>query len=135
MTFVDTGFLLALVQPADALHSRATAWAQKAARPLLVTEYVFWETINGLSKRPDRSKGVVLAEYVLKSSDCIFVRASSELLDAGLQLHASRPDKEWSLTDCISFHVMRERKITRALAHDIHFEQAGFEALLRADPI
>jgi predicted nucleic acid-binding protein len=41
MTFVDTGFLLALVQPADALHSRATVWAQRATRPLLVTETVF----------------------------------------------------------------------------------------------
>jgi predicted nucleic acid-binding protein len=135
MTLVDTGFLLALVQPSDALHVRATAWAQKVTKPLLVTEYVFWETINGLSKRPDRSKAAVLAEFVLKNSDCIFVRASAELLDAGLQLHGSRPDKEWSLTDCISFHVMREREITRALAHDIHFEQAGFEALLRSDPI
>jgi predicted nucleic acid-binding protein len=134
MTLVDTGFLLALVQPHDALHPRATAWAQKVTKPLLVTEYVFWETINGLSKRPDRSKAAVLAEFVLKSSDCTFVRASAELLDAGLRLHASRSDKEWSLTDCISFHVMREHGITRALAHDIHFEQAGFEALLRSDP-
>jgi predicted nucleic acid-binding protein len=134
MTLVDTGFLLALVQPADALHARATAWAQKVTKPLLITEYVFWETINGLSKRPDRSKAAVLAEFVLKDSDCTFVRAASELLEAGLQLHGSRPDKEWSLTDCISFHVMRERGITRALAHDIHFEQAGFEALLRSDP-
>jgi predicted nucleic acid-binding protein len=42
--------------------------------------------------------------------------------------------KEWSLTDCISFVVMNERKIRRALAYDHHFEQAGFEPLLRKDP-
>ncbi len=30
---------------------------------------------------------------------------------------------------------MRERGLTRALAYDIHFQQAGFEALLRHDPI
>ena len=35
-----------------------------------------------------------------------------------------RPDKEWSLTDCVSFHLMRERGLTRALAYDLHFEQA-----------
>ena len=45
-----------------------------------------------------------------------------------------RPDKEWSLTDCISFVLMRERSVHEALAYDHHFEQAGFVALLRRDP-
>lgn len=53
------------------------------------------------------------------------------LFDAGLELYASRSDKEWSLTDCISFVVMRERGITDALTGDHHFEQAGFVALLK----
>ena len=48
-------------------------------------------------------------------------------------LYASRPDKEWSLTDCASFNLMRERGVSEALAHDHHFEQAGFVALLRTD--
>jgi hypothetical protein len=39
----------------------------------------------------------------------------------------ARPDKEWSLTDCISFVAMNERNITDALTSDHHFEQAGFE--------
>jgi predicted nucleic acid-binding protein len=62
------------------------------------------------------------------------IPASTELFEAGLQLHAQRPDKEWSLTDCISFVVMQRRGITSALAYDHHFEQAGFEVLLRRDP-
>jgi uncharacterized protein len=48
-----------------------------------------------------------------------------------LELFASRADKEWSLTDCASFNLMRERGVSEALAHDHHFEQAGFVALLR----
>jgi uncharacterized protein len=39
-------------------------------------------------------------------------------------------DKEWSFTDCFSFHVMRELKLHRALKSDHHFQQAGFAALL-----
>ena len=44
---------------------------------------------------------------------------------------AARPDKEWSLTDCISFVAMNERDITDALTSDHHFEQAGFRILLK----
>jgi hypothetical protein len=62
------------------------------------------------------------------------VPATPELFEAGLQLHARRPDQTWSLTDCLSFEIMTCRGITRALTHDHHFEQAGFEALLRHDP-
>jgi predicted nucleic acid-binding protein len=53
---------------------------------------------------------------------------------AGLQLHRERQDKDWSLTDCISFIVTRRREIQHALTYDHHFVQAGFEALLRRDP-
>jgi len=45
--------------------------------------------------------------------------------------HAQRPDKEWSLVDCASFLIMQERNLKEALAHDEHFQQAGFVPLLR----
>jgi predicted nucleic acid-binding protein len=54
-----------------------------------------------------------------------------ELYRDGLQLYKDRIDKDWSLTDCISFLVMQERRLTDALTTDRHFEQAGFRALLR----
>jgi predicted nucleic acid-binding protein len=75
-----------------------------------------------------------LVAHVRSATGYVFVPATSELTDAGLSLHAARPDKEWSLTGCISFIIMTDRGIQRALAHDYHFEQAGFEALLRRDP-
>ena len=48
-----------------------------------------------------------------------------------MDLYDSRNDKQWSLTDCISFVVMQDYEITDALTGDHHFEQAGFRALLR----
>jgi hypothetical protein len=42
-----------------------------------------------------------------------------------------RQDKDWSLTDCLSFVVMQDEGITRALTGDRHFEQAGFIVLLK----
>lgn len=49
----------------------------------------------------------------------------------GVDLFEQRPDKEWSLVDCISFGVMQDEKLTEALTGDRHFEQAGFVALLK----
>jgi len=134
MILVDSGFLLAFAQPTDALHRRAVAWARSLSEPLLTTEYVLCETVNNLSKRADRPRAHRIVEMISGDPNYTLVPASPELFAAGLRLHRERPDKEWSLTDCVSFHLMRERELTRALAYDIHFEQAGFEALLRRDP-
>ena len=62
---------------------------------------------------------------------CELIKASDDLWRAGIDLYQRRPDKGWSLTDCISFVVMERLKITDALTADHHFEQAGFNALLK----
>jgi predicted nucleic acid-binding protein len=134
MILVDTGYLLALVSPRNALYSRAQAWAAVVTEPLIVTEYVIWETVNALSAPLDRPKAQAIVARLRAAPDCEIVPASGELLNKGLQLHGQRADKEWSLTDCVSFVVMSERGLRRALTPDHHFEQAGFEALLRRDP-
>ena len=59
------------------------------------------------------------------------VPPSDLLFQRGLDLYAARGDKEWSLTDCISFVVMGDHGIADALTGDHHFEQAGFTPLLR----
>ena len=47
-----------------------------------------------------------------------------------MDLYRHRKDKDWSLTDCISFAAMTDEGLTEALTADRHFEQAGFVALL-----
>jgi hypothetical protein len=59
------------------------------------------------------------------------VPASRPLLEEAIALYASRPDKDWPLTDCVSFVVMRDEGITQSLTGDQHFKQAGFTALLK----
>jgi hypothetical protein len=134
MIFLDTGYLIALADARDALHRRALAWAARVRETGVITEYVLLETVNYFSAVPDRPRAHALVNEVRRAPGYRIVEASPLLFEAGLKLHAERPDKEWSLTDCISFHVMQSLGIRRALAYDEHFEQAGLEALLRRDP-
>jgi uncharacterized protein len=131
MIFLDTGFLLALFDPADELHTQAMSWSVNFGESCLVTEYVLWECVNAFSHPADRRIAHLLVDYLPSEPGYEIVSAAPGLFAAGMRLHRERPDKAWSLTDCISFHVMGERGIQRALAYDEHFEQAGFVALLR----
>ena len=60
--------------------------------------------------------------------DIIFV--TNDLYLRAVRHYQQRPDKEWGLTDCISFLVMSDRGLTAALTADRHFAQAGFVCLL-----
>ncbi|MCL4708412.1 hypothetical protein KJ068_24905 [bacterium] len=63
--------------------------------------------------------------------DVEILSVDSELFSKAFKSYSSRIDKEWGVTDCISFVVMKDRKLKDALTSDHHFEQAGFQALLR----
>jgi predicted nucleic acid-binding protein len=90
--------------------------------------------VGNLGAPEDRIKAHQLIKYIQSTKNYIVIPASQELFHAGMQLHEARPDKAWSLTDCVSFVFMERQGIRRALAFDHHFTQAGFEALLRRDP-
>ena len=134
MIFVDTGYLLAALNPRDELYDRAQKWALAVREPLITTEYVLCELVNSLSSPQDREKAHAAVAEILSGGSWEVVFASQMLFSQGLLLHKQRGDKHWSLTDCLSFVVMQQRGITQALAFDMHFEQAGFQALLRDDP-
>lgn len=89
--FVDIGYLIALAQPSDALHARAKAWATVLAEPVIISEYVLWETVNGLS-RIDRPKAHQIVEYVNSTANWIVVPASNQWWLAGLELHRDQAD-------------------------------------------
>lgn len=128
--FVDTAFFLALVLERDEHHRAAIEWQQKAHGGFVTTDYVLIEVANSLSQRAFRAIADELIRKVRTASEFHVVDASLRLMNCGLDLFRDRHDKDWSLTDCISFVVMRELGLTDALTSDHHFQQAGFRALL-----
>lgn len=126
---VDTSFYVALLSPRDQHHATAAKIAASIRRPLVVTEFVLLELANAFRATESRRRLPTLWDFLRTDPGIAIVPASSELLARGFSRFASRLDKEWSLTDCISFVVMEDRGITEALTSDHHFEQAGFSRL------
>jgi uncharacterized protein len=129
--FADSSWFIALLGPEDQYHSAAVRLAGRLQRKVITSEYVVLEVINHLSEPRLRARAGAFIRSVSADPHCTVLAASSELLEKGLKLFLDRPDKSWSLTDCTSFIIMRERNIADALTADHHFEQAGFVALLR----
>ena len=129
-TFVDTGYLLALTNKRDKYHELAQAAFELVPPPYLTTEAVLVEVGNAFSRTKWRAMGIKALDTVRHSGHFEIVPVDSSLLDRAIDLYGSRMDKEWGLTDCISFVVMREHGLTYALATDRHLKQAGFVNVL-----
>ena len=97
----------------------------------MLTDFILIELGATLSRPPLRDLFVRLLAAIRSDPNVSILEASRESLDRGLMLFSQRPDKDWSVTDCISFDVMREFAITEALTADHHFEQAGLTILLK----
>jgi uncharacterized protein len=129
--FADTFYFLALLNPADKAHQRARESSSSRHLKLVTTAWVLTELANALNTPKARSGFIDIVRTLTADRTTIIVGPEQSTFDAGVDLFAARPDKYWSLTDCISFVVMEQRGITDALTGDHHFEQAGFRALLR----
>lgn len=130
-TFADSFYFLALFNPRDAAHARARAASEQLHGSLVTTDWVLTEMADALCDAVNRRGCVEFINDLRCSSRVDIEPASRAWFDAGMELFQQRPDKDWSLTDCISFAVMQHRGILDALTGDRHFEQAGFRALLR----
>lgn len=97
---------------------------------MVTTPAVLLEIGNALEKLHHRRAAARLLASIRSDPDIEVVPLSDELFAQGLKLYSERPDQEWSLTDCVSFVIMRTRGIADALTTDEHFQQAGFRILL-----
>lgn len=129
--FADTSFYIALLNQDDELFPLVKPFAEKPDLLIVTTEFVFIEVANFFARSRFRQRAVDLYSRLSTSTFTRIVPASSELFVQGITLYGSRRDKDWSLTDCCSFNVMEQLKLDEALSSDKHFEQAGFQYLLK----
>ncbi len=135
--FADSFYYLALLNATDRFHAAAVAATQSLRSPLLTTSWILTEVADALSAPAVRQRAHRLLQRVAMDPGTRVIPPIAEWYDRGVALYGARPDKSWSLTDCISFEVMKEYGVLDALTGDHHFAQAGFRPLLveAGDPL
>jgi predicted nucleic acid-binding protein len=131
MKFADTSFILALLNPNDQWHSLAKTAAAELDESVITSHWVLVELGDALSFGLNRALFLEFVDRLSGEPQWEVIQPSKEWYEGGLDLFRERRDKNWSLTDCISFTVMQKRGVTDALTNDRHFEQAGFRVLMK----
>ena len=131
--FVDTSGLYALVDKKDAYHPAARTVVERvlrAGRRLVATDYVLAEAVNLANARAGSRVAVRVLDLIEQSAGIRIEWIGTSRFDLTKAFFRKHADHEYSFTDCTSFVVMRELKLSQALTTDKHFSQAGFETLL-----
>jgi uncharacterized protein len=129
---LDTSYLIALEASDDQNHTAALFHWQnllKSLPPLVTTSYVFDEVVTFFNNRGYHTKAVEIGSNLMQSPSIEIIHVDEALFYEGWQYLQKHTDKTYSLTDCISFVTMKQRRIKTALTFDRHFVQAGLEKL------
>lgn len=132
-TFADTTYWIAKINPNDQWHESAIeAEYRLEALRIVTTESVLIEVLNYFSsfRAAIRNLATTTVRRVISNKEIEFVRHTPDAFLGGLELYEARSDKNYSVTDCISMNIMRERGISDVLTHDRNFAQEGFKTLL-----
>ena len=134
LIFADTFYWIALINPRDNWHTIALNYARKYTDDYLITtDGIVDETLNYFATKGAIMRRKALATYfqIRQEPNMEIISYTPQLRQAGIQLFDERPDKGYSLTDCISMIVMKQRRIAEVLTHDKHFTQENFRILFQ----
>jgi len=133
--YADTSYWLALFHRGDDHHEVALRVSKRLGGAVIVTsEAVLVEFLNFVSKKyplSERPKAMQTVRDIQDNPNVETKHSAHRWFDAALDLYGERPDKDYSMTDCMSMCIMRDMEITEALTSDRHFEQEGFSNLLQ----
>jgi len=129
--FMDTFAFIASINKLDAAHTEVIEYLATCPGPIITTEWVLLEFADAFSQRNSRIIAGKTIQRTRQDPKFFVVPYDEAIANDGFKLYMSRPDKDWSLTDCISFCVMTSFGLTDALTADQHFEQAGFRAIFK----
>ncbi len=128
--FLDTSYLIALINKRDNLHEVAVVASNKFHGPFLTTQLILVEIANSLCLPAQRPLAISIIEKMQDDTLTTIVEYTPHRFDKAWALFKKRTDKSWGLVDCFSFIAMDELGVKEALKFDEHFRQAGYNVPL-----
>jgi uncharacterized protein len=127
--FVDTSFVLALINERDQYHEQAEALSFKFEESFLITTVAVLLEIGNALAKDFRNEANAVIRLLRSSARVDVVQIDERLLEKALEIYEKYNDKTWGLVDCLSFIVMGERGLTDVLTFDRDFSAAGFSVI------
>jgi len=130
--FLDANVVIALEISDDQHHHEAEVYWKtllETSFALVTTSYVLDEIVTFLNRKRHHDKAVKVGNNLLNASHIQLIHIDEPLFYEGWQFFEQHSDKTYSLTDCISFVLMKRLGISEALTFDKHFGQSGFSKL------
>ena len=127
--FLDTSVLVAIINDDDVMHEEAKRLLESvkhAGIGVIVSDCIFDECITTVLSRSGHYSAVLAGKLILDSHFVEFIWLDEDLKFRAWEYFVKHDDKGYSFTDCTSFVLMKELKLTYYLGFDMHFEQAGF---------
>jgi predicted nucleic acid-binding protein len=131
--FIDTSGLYALVNRKDSHHAAARTVVERlirAGRRFVASDYIVAESVNLANARGGAPVAVRVLDLIEQSTAIRLEWIAANRFDATKTFFRKHADHAYSFTDCTSFVLMRELKISQALTTDRHFAEAGFDVLM-----
>ena len=128
--FVDTAGWMACADSADPAHRRTCAardGALETGQTLVTTDFVADETLTLLRLRLGVDAAEAWWQVVNRSARLRWERIDSDRFEKAREVFFRYRDKDFSFTDCTSFVVMRDIRLTHVITTDRHFRQMGFQ--------
>ncbi len=132
--FADTLYWVAIANPRDSWHQPAKDAKQGLGESQIVTsDGVLSEFLTALASGGShlRQRAVAVVRNILEDPSVIVLPQTHQAFLDGMDLYVSRPDKTYSLVDCMSMNAMRDEDISHILTNDHHFTQEGFSVLIQ----
>ena len=127
--FVDTSFILALINERDQYHDEAEKLSMKFEEASLVTTVAVLLEIGNALASGFKKEAIAVISLLRDSSRVEVVELDARIFEKALESYEKFDDKAWDLVDCISFVAMQERGLTDVLTFDRDFTAAGFNRI------
>jgi uncharacterized protein len=131
--FIDTSFIIALASRKDSNHKKAlelSDFIKEKKIKLMISEFIILEMCNSFAKANLKKNAIEIVDSIYQDPNIEIIKLSDKYFQYGLDLFRKAEDKNWSLIDCISIEIIREKGIKNVLTTDKHFFQAGFNILI-----